>query len=838
VGPVGHPDLTYTATALDKGDGPVTPVCAPASPATFPLGTTLVTCRATDKAGHRATKSFRVTVNGLPPTLDLYDPPAYHADDQLGARVTYPTFHAKDTAGNSLDAGIHCTPESGTWFPMGDTEVSCSVMDADLRETHGTFHVRVADLDAPAVTVPGTLTAEAASSNGAPVSFAVSAFDLVDGICGATKRCAVPTCTGITDAGQTQAVVSGSMFPVGITNVTCTATDAAGNPGTGTFAVRVLDTTPPVLTVADVHDVADPETATKLLASFPVSATDTVTVGPIPVGCTPKPGSVFVVGTTPVTCTARDGSGNETTKTLQVVISDGTAGKPCTDGSQCGGLACVDGVCCKTACGGGAANDCMACSKDAGGAVDGECGPVLAAAAHVCRGSAGSCDVQEVCDGTSTACPADAMKPMGTECRASGGACDVAETCDGATAACPADAKKAAGFECRASGGACDVAETCDGASNACPADAKKAAGFECRASGGACDVAETCDGSSNACPADAKKAPGTQCRASAGACDVAESCDGTSVACPADGFVAPGTQCRASAGVCDVAESCTGTSAACPPDAKKAPGTQCRASAGVCDVAESCDGTSVACPADGFVKQGTVCAAAGTCQNPGVCSGSNASCPAPTPIPGCCTDKTPPVFSGVPGTIIAYATTKDGATVTYTKPTATDAVDGVRTVTCSVSSGAPFKPGQTTITCTATDKCGNTATVTFTVWVQFKAPTDGTFFLPPIRSDGKSVFKIGMPVPVRFKLAGPSAGIKDLVAKLIVTKTSSNVLGTVDSTSDETVDDTDMLFKYRTLFGWYAYRWKTRDQTKGTFLLKADLGDGVLHQINVSLKP
>ncbi len=123
-------------------------------------------------------------------------------------------------------------------------------------------------------------------------------------------------------------------------------------------------------------------------------------------------------------------------------------------------------------------------------------------------------------------------------------------------------------------------------------------------------------------------------------------------------------------------------------------------------------------------------------------------------------------------------------------------------------------------------------------MWVTYQAPTDGTFFLLPIRSDGSSIFRIGRPVPVRFRLTGASAAITDLVAKLTVTKLSSAVHGTTLDASDETVDDTDFLFKYRPFLRWYAYRWKTRDQTQGTFQLKADLGDGVTHQVNVSLKP
>jgi hypothetical protein len=236
-----------------------------------------------------------------------------------------------------------------------------------------------------------------------------------------------------------------------------------------------------------------------------------------------------------------------------------------------------------------------------------------------CRASTGVCDPAEVCDGSNSACPADAKST--SECRASAGACDPAEVCDGTSSACPADAKSTS--ECRASTGACDPAESCDGTSSACPADAKSTA--ECRASGGACDPAESCDGTSSACPDDVKST--SECRASAGVCDVAESCDGVNNTCPGDAFLGAATVCHASGGVCDPAENCTGSSAACPDDVKST--AVCRASAGVCDVAESCDGVNNTCPGDAFLSAATVChASGGVCDPAENCTGSSAACP------------------------------------------------------------------------------------------------------------------------------------------------------------------------------------------------------------------
>ncbi len=61
--PAGAP-VTYSAVATDIVDGPVTPVCTTASGATFPVGTTTVTCTATDAHGNASSASFTVTVRG------------------------------------------------------------------------------------------------------------------------------------------------------------------------------------------------------------------------------------------------------------------------------------------------------------------------------------------------------------------------------------------------------------------------------------------------------------------------------------------------------------------------------------------------------------------------------------------------------------------------------------------------------------------------------------------------------------------------------------------------------------------------------------------------------
>src|SRR6185369_14904141 len=76
------------------------------------------------------------------------------------------------------------------------------------------------------------------------------------------------------------------------------------------------------------------------------------------------------------------------------------------------------------------------------------------------------------------------------------------------------------------------------------------------------------------------------------------------------------------------------------------------------------------------------------------------------------------------------------GAVVTYPAPTASDNCPGVGTV-CSPASGSFFPKGTTTVTCTATDSSGNTASCTFTVTVNDTQPPVITC---PANKTGKTV--------------------------------------------------------------------------------------------------
>ena len=123
---------------------------------------------------------------------------------------------------------VACEPASGATFALGATSVSCTATDAAGSVARGTFTVTVVDTTPPVLSLPANITTSASSTAGVPVSYLVLATDLVAG----------PLAASCSPA-------SGATFPIGVTTVTCTATDPAGNVRSGSFTVTVtLDAAP------------------------------------------------------------------------------------------------------------------------------------------------------------------------------------------------------------------------------------------------------------------------------------------------------------------------------------------------------------------------------------------------------------------------------------------------------------------------------------------------------------------------------------------------------------------------------------------------------------------
>ena len=151
----------------------------------------------------------------------------------------------------------------------------------------------------PLLSLPESITAEATSASGAVVTFTVSAQSFASGD-------PLPvTCDHN----------SGDLYPVAITTVHCSATDAFGTTS-GTFEINVSDTVGPVLQLPATIITSNP------VVTYTVTATDNTDPNPI-VFCTPASGSTFPVGTTTVQCTATDSHANSTHGSFKVSVTGG-----------------------------------------------------------------------------------------------------------------------------------------------------------------------------------------------------------------------------------------------------------------------------------------------------------------------------------------------------------------------------------------------------------------------------------------------------------------------------------------------------------------------------------
>lgn len=198
----------------------------------FPVGNTDVVWKATDNVnGNVATCTQVVHVSAAndttPPTLHVPGPIVTSTsscsvvlDDELGVATAEDNCSAVSISRTGVPANFR--------FPTGTTTITYTATDASGNSTTATQTVTVHESPAiaPVISCPTDITVFLpvnSTATSMPVNFPAPT---------ATDNCSTPTVT--------TSVASGSIFPVGTTTVTVTATDADGNHSTCQFNVTVL----------------------------------------------------------------------------------------------------------------------------------------------------------------------------------------------------------------------------------------------------------------------------------------------------------------------------------------------------------------------------------------------------------------------------------------------------------------------------------------------------------------------------------------------------------------------------------------------------------------------
>lgn len=287
---------------------------------TFQLGTTTVTYTATDIHGNVDSVSFTVEVTDAEKPAIAGLPADIAQGNDLGdctAAVTWTLPTASDNC--ELDTLIS-SHQSGDVFPLGATVVTYTATDAAGNDSIATFTVTISDTEKPGIeNLPSDIT----QTNDEDVCGAVvtwEGFDITtDSYINVEES---DNCPG---ANISSTHNSGDTFPVGVTTVTYTANDAAGNDSIASFTVTITDDQKPAIDglPADFSQTADADSCGAIVSWTPPTGSDNCTGDTL--ATSHEVGSYFPVGTTTVTYTATDSVGNDSIASFVITVTDDQA---------------------------------------------------------------------------------------------------------------------------------------------------------------------------------------------------------------------------------------------------------------------------------------------------------------------------------------------------------------------------------------------------------------------------------------------------------------------------------------------------------------------------------
>ncbi len=162
--------VTYGVFATDNC-GEVSTQSIPPAGSFFEIGTTTVVCIASDQSGNADTISFEVTVRDVEPPGLTYPASISTPNDSLqnGAVVSFEITVDDNCPGTS----VIVEPPSGSFFPIGVTQVEITATDNSGNTTSGSFPVEVVltddDFDGVSNAVdncPNTYNPDQADANG------------------------------------------------------------------------------------------------------------------------------------------------------------------------------------------------------------------------------------------------------------------------------------------------------------------------------------------------------------------------------------------------------------------------------------------------------------------------------------------------------------------------------------------------------------------------------------------------------------------------------------------------------------------------------------------------
>ena len=268
------------------------------APTVFPLGETIVTWTATDSSGNSASVTQIITVvDTTSPVIENFDSITFEAITQNDNFIEVPLINADDNT-----KIISITNDAPILFEFGTTIVTWTVVDITGNQSVKEQQIDVIDTTLPTIMAPLDVKVEATSMESNVIEF---------GFAEASDQVEISTITN--DAP--------TVFPLGETIVTWTATDSSGNSASATQTITVVDTTSPV--IIDPENIITNATSklNNIVTLDQISVIDSISAVQIKNNAP----SYYEFGETIVTWTATDSSGNSASATQTITVVDTSA---------------------------------------------------------------------------------------------------------------------------------------------------------------------------------------------------------------------------------------------------------------------------------------------------------------------------------------------------------------------------------------------------------------------------------------------------------------------------------------------------------------------------------
>ncbi|MBK9418907.1 MAG: HYR domain-containing protein [Flavobacteriales bacterium] len=287
----------------------------PASPATFPVGTTTVGYTAMDAQGNTSTASFHVVVSdGTKPIVTFPTTTvSIPASGWPGCSGLLPDLIPQATVDEACPVTLHQRPAPGASISNTD-EVWIIATDASGNSDSLSVMVVLEDITPPVIaSCPNGQTVVVANAGDPSVPFSYT----------------IPTandCSPVTASLET-GYLPGALFPLGTTEVRWRFSDDAGRWSECSFMVTVGANDAPQLTCPTVPPVnTDPGSCTAVV-NYPVPIGFDAQEGAINAILVPPslPPGPFPVGSSLVTYTLQDLDGNSASCSFTVTVTDGEA---------------------------------------------------------------------------------------------------------------------------------------------------------------------------------------------------------------------------------------------------------------------------------------------------------------------------------------------------------------------------------------------------------------------------------------------------------------------------------------------------------------------------------